>query len=137
MRKRISMILVTMMMATVAAGCGKSDETGFNTSDVYAEQTETTETESAEAKTTETKSSEKETSENDTSEADSSADNSNDMFTERDMAQEADLSEAETLSVQDGEDLTITSEGVYGMFCPVLQRIQRFTLKQEMRIRFR
>ncbi len=105
MRKRISMILVTMMMAIVAAGCGKSDETSFDTSDVYAEQTET-------------KSSEKETSENDTSgteisEDDSSADNSNDMFTERDMAQEADLSEAETLAVQDGEDLTITSEGVY------------------------
>ena len=100
MRKRMSMILVIMMMATVAAGCGKSDETGFNTSDVYAEQTET-------------KSSEKETSENDTSESDSSADNSDDMFTERDMAQEADLSEAETLAVKDGEDLTITSEGVY------------------------
>ena len=118
MRKRMSMILVIMMMATVAAGCGKSDETSFDTSDVYAEQTETAETESAEAKTTKTKSSEKETSENDTSEteiseADSSTDNSNDMFTERDMAQEADLSEAETLAVQDGEDLTITSEGVY------------------------
>ena len=117
MRKRISMILVTAMMALVAVGCGQTDKSdnssSNNVKEVYAEQTEATETESAEAKTTETKSSKKETSENDTSEADSSAGNSNDMFTERDMAQEADLSEAEALSVKDGEDLTITSEGVY------------------------
>ena len=37
----------------------------------------------------------------------------NDQFTERDLASTADLSEAKTLSVSDGENLTISEEGVY------------------------
>ena len=36
-----------------------------------------------------------------------------DLFTERDMIQEADLSEAEMISVTSGEDVRITSAGVY------------------------
>ena len=36
-----------------------------------------------------------------------------DLFTERDLTQTADLSEAVTLEVSDGEDLVITEEGVY------------------------
>lgn len=35
------------------------------------------------------------------------------LFTERDMVQTADLSEAVYLEVSDGENITITSEGVY------------------------
>ena len=36
-----------------------------------------------------------------------------DLFTERDLTQEADLSNAETIAVKDGEDISITKEGVY------------------------
>ena len=36
-----------------------------------------------------------------------------DMFSERDLTQNADLSEAEYIEVSDGQDISITSEGVY------------------------
>ena len=36
-----------------------------------------------------------------------------DLFTDRDLVQTADLSEAVSLTVSDGEDITITEEGVY------------------------
>ena len=36
-----------------------------------------------------------------------------DMFTERDLAQEADTSAAKTIEVSDGQDVSITEEGVY------------------------
>lgn len=36
-----------------------------------------------------------------------------DMFSERDLAQQADLTEAKTLEVKDGETLSISEEGVY------------------------
>ena len=39
--------------------------------------------------------------------------NTADLFTERDLEQSADLSEAVTLKLADGEDQTITEEGVY------------------------
>ena len=35
------------------------------------------------------------------------------LFTDRDLAQTADLSEAETIAVSDGQDVSITSAGVY------------------------
>ena len=36
-----------------------------------------------------------------------------DIFTDRDMEQEADLSEAEYITLEDGKDVTISTEGVY------------------------
>ena len=39
--------------------------------------------------------------------------NTADAFTERDLAQEADTASAQTLTVSDGQDVTITEEGVY------------------------
>ena len=39
--------------------------------------------------------------------------NTSDIFTDRDLEQEADTSEAETIEVKNGEDINITKEGTY------------------------
>ncbi len=41
------------------------------------------------------------------------SDSEKNMFTERDLEQEADISEAKTITLEDGEDVSITEEGVY------------------------
>ena len=42
-----------------------------------------------------------------------STENDSDLFTDRDLKQTPDLSEAEYISLEDGKDITISSEGVY------------------------
>ncbi len=49
----------------------------------------------------------------DTEAADISQGTSSEMFTDRDLEQEADLSDAVTYTVADGEDIVISEEGVY------------------------
>ena len=52
--------------------------------------------------------------ESDTEEpAESTAETSNEYFTNRDLEQEADLSDAEEITLSDGENVDITSAGVY------------------------
>jgi len=120
MRKKVSMILVSLMMMSAFAACGNIDSAkDSSVNEVSAESTED-ELEEAFSK----KSSSEESSE----EGDEDSSNSllttanvtsdgmidaTDMFTDRDLEQTADLTSAEKYNLSDGEDITITSEGVY------------------------
>ena len=146
MRKKVSMILVSLMMVSAFAACGNIDSSKDSSmSEVSAESTEDeleeafskksssdTNEEDNYSKSLETAESSddaiNEDSDNESSEGDKDSSNSllttanvtsdgmidaTDMFTDRDLEQTADLTSAEKYILSDGEDITITSEGVY------------------------
>ena len=141
MRKKVSMILVSLMMMSAFAACGNIDSTkDSSVNEVSAESTED-ELEEAFSKKSSSVSND-DSNDNNSNSTDivessgdaineaSDEDSSNsilttanvtsdgmidatDMFTDRDLEQTADLTSAERFSLSDGEDITITSEGVY------------------------
>lgn len=146
MRKKVSMILVSLMMVSAFAACGNIDSSKDSSmSEVSAESTEDeleeafskksssdTNEEDNYSKSLETAESSddaiNEDSDKESSEGDKDSSNSllttanvtsdgmidaTDMFTDRDLEQTADLTSAEKYILSDGEDITITSEGVY------------------------
>lgn len=128
MRKKVSMILVSLMMMSVFAACGNIDSTkDSSVNEVSAESTED-ELEEAFSKKSSSEEPYEESSEESSEEGDEDSSNSllttanvtsdgmidaTDMFTDRDLEQTADLTSAEKYNLSDGEDITITSEGVY------------------------
>ena len=149
MRKKMSLVLVALMMSISLAACSTGDSYSSNKnemSQVAAEQTEAeTEAETEENEKTSDEdgktssveedsdsSEENEEASKEESKEDEETSASNyeaiitevtlstsgkidttDMFSERDLTQNADLSEAEYIEVSDGQDISITSEGVY------------------------
>ncbi|MBQ2053844.1 MAG: carbohydrate-binding domain-containing protein, partial [Eubacterium sp.] len=146
MRKKVSMILVSLMMVSAFAACGNIDSSKDSSmNEVSAESTEDeleeafskksssdTNEEDNDSKSLETAESSddaiNEDSDKESSEGDKDSSNSllttanvtsdgmidaTDMFTDRDLEQTADLTSAEKYILSDGEDITITSEGVY------------------------
>lgn len=141
MRKKVSMILVSLMMMSAFAACGNIDSTkDSSVNEVSAESTED-ELEEAFSKKSSSVSND-DSNDNNSNSTDivessgdaineaSDEDSSNsilttanvtsdgmidatDMFTDRDLEQTADLTSAEKYNLSDGEDITITSEGVY------------------------
>ena len=111
MRKRMSVVLATAMMAMMLTACSESSSTSEDINTVNAEQTEESKSETTEIEITDAETAKVEEASGD--ESDESAEDSNDMFTKRDMEQTADMSEAEIISVEDGKDISITEEGVY------------------------
>lgn len=113
MRRRVSAIIVSIMMAVSLAACGGSTSTSDSENvDVSTEVTTRAEAE----EDVELASDGISTDGNVTVTANVSTDgmiDTTDMFTDRDLEQTADLTEAETLTLSDGEDITIDSEGVY------------------------
>lgn len=113
MRRRVSAIIVSIMMAVSLAACGGSTSTSDSENvDVSTEVTTRAEAE----EDVELASDGISTDGNVTVTANVSTDgmiDTTDMFTDRDLEQSADLTEAETLTLSDGEDITIDSEGVY------------------------
>lgn len=112
MKKRMIAIALTLLMASaVLAGCSSSETTeknGKNTNNnaepVTLNQSATT----AASVTTE--------SDPDAAFTGGYANgmiDASDLFSSRDMEQEADVSEAKTLTLSDGKDVTITEAGVY------------------------
>ena len=128
MRKKVSMILVSLMMMSAFAACGNIDSTkDSSVNEVSAESTED-ELEEAFSKKSSSEEPYEESSEESSEEGDEDSSNSllttanvtsdgmidaTDMFTDRDLEQTADLTSAEKYNLSDGEDITITSEGVY------------------------
>ena len=118
MKKRIIAVTLTMLMlvATLAA-CGGSN----NTSDSAAETAGTQASTSEKSETTADNASISQTSANaeDSSQAAYTGGYANgkldttDMFSSRDMKQEADTADAKTLTLADNKDTSITEEGVY------------------------
>ena len=88
---------LTLSLATVLAGCGAKDSTAGATSAVVEEATiATSDTVTATANTTT-----------------GGAIDTTDLFTDRDLEQTADLTNATYYTVSDGQTISITEEGVY------------------------
>ncbi len=108
-RKNLNIIAaaaaVALCMMTGLTGCGSAAE---NTASKAAESTVSASVDNNNAGAVA----------GDTQNADASAVtltnvNADELFTERDLAQTADTSDAKTITVKDGEDVNITSAGVY------------------------
>ena len=131
MRKKVSLILVSMMMAACLAACGGADSSqgdGFNMTTINGSQGQNTNSvpgagggsaavSSNITATTEATTEVIETEEGDVvvtaSVTSDGMIDATDMFTERDLTQNADLTDATEYTLKDGEDITIDSEGVY------------------------
>ena len=129
MRKKISVMIVAMMMGLSLVACGNSDTSSSSVDEVVAESTADVDIDEEFEESGTSTDSEKEvdTEENNTASdaeeteevvttANVTADgmiDATDMFTERDMTQTADLSEAEYLELKEGEDINISAAGVY------------------------
>ena len=129
MRKKISVIIVAMMMGLSLVACGNNDTSSSSVDEVVAESTADVDIDEEFEESGTSTDSEKEvdTEENNTASdaeeteevvttANVTADgriDATDMFTERDMTQTADLSEAEYLELKEGEDINISAAGVY------------------------
>ncbi|MCR5145478.1 MAG: carbohydrate-binding domain-containing protein [Lachnospiraceae bacterium] len=64
-------------------------------------------TDSSDTQTTQTE------SQTDTEDTTTESEDSSEMFSDRDLEQEADLTDAQYITVSDGEDITLSEEGVY------------------------
>ncbi len=129
MRKKISVIIIAMMMGLSLVACGNNDTSSSSVEEVVAESTADVDIdeEFEDSGSSEETEKEVETEENNTeSDAQESEEvvttanvtadgmiDATDMFTERDMTQTADLSEAEYLELKEGEDINISAAGVY------------------------
>ena len=106
MRKKVSIILVSMMMAICMAACGSSDDSSASKDLMNMETVNAAPAgpgaggpQGMESYTGEVVIEESMDEE--------------ETYTERDHEQEADLSDSESFTLSDGEDITITAEGVY------------------------
>lgn len=126
MKKNILLATVFLGAALVAGGCGMSDISDVLNSEIstVVSDDSSTSSESENSGSSDSAHSEKEsatvTSASDSYMSSGSSSSStstlldtDNMFTERDLEQEADLSSATYIELVSGEDVTITSEGVY------------------------
>lgn len=129
MRKKISVMIIAMMMGLSLVACGNNDTSSSSVEEVVAESTADvdideefeesgTSTDSEKEVDTEEKNTASDAQETEevVTTANVTADgmiDATDMFTERDMTQTADLSEAEYLELKEGEDINISAAGVY------------------------
>ena len=106
MRKKVSIILVSMMMAICMAACGSSDDSSASKDLMNMETVNAAPAGPGAGGPT--------GMESYTGEVviEESMDEE-ETYTERDLEQEADLSDSESFTLSDGEDITITAEGVY------------------------
>ncbi|MDO5138520.1 MAG: carbohydrate-binding domain-containing protein, partial [Oscillospiraceae bacterium] len=108
MKKNKLMVMAAVLVLTMSvtlSSCGNALSTG-NTDTYTEENTVAGKTESKHSETLETEDA------SDTATA-KNTDSENELFTERDLTQTADLSEAVTLTVSDGKTVTISEAGVY------------------------
>ena len=110
-KRFIAVISLTLTVALMAAGCGSTGETTTETTTVKETTAETTQIETTEAETAEADSSAEKDKTDDSDDADEEENEG--PFSDRDMEQEVDLADAETITLSDGQDVEITSEGVY------------------------
>ena len=104
MKKKIATMILAMMM--IVSGCGQGN--GSNAEDTVTEQTAADPSGVTEVTLSPLAGGNSSTA----AEAEDGID-TEDLFTERDLKQEADLSGAEYITVTDGADVTIEGEGVY------------------------
>lgn len=122
MKKRSKFLAILFLStALVMGGCGASTISDTVTETVGADSEATKDAAADDNGTTsgqETKQESTETVENNMAEGSTAASSdtlidTSDIFTDRDLEQEADLSDAEYITLEDGKDVTISTEGVY------------------------
>ena len=125
--RRIYITVAAMVMAGMMTACSASGSTtrdnGVETVKTEASVSRTEETEVAStedkpandaAEATEASIADAKTDESSEADAKSiSAEGDSEIFTDRDLAQTADLSDAESITLTSGQDVSITKEGVY------------------------
>lgn len=102
MKKRGALILALLLAFTLTACAVDAD----------AAQSET-KSQSGSANAQSTAAQKESTSQSNTSQSAAAQGDVSELFSKRDLAQSADLSEAVSYTVSDGEDITISTEGVY------------------------
>lgn len=114
--KKIKAIIMAVLLSTSVVGCTATKDSGNSTTN----QTTGTEAIASENSTTETatgKDSSEESSEDTSSVVISSVEGSminvSELFTNRDLEQSADLTNATSIQLKSNEDVTIDTEGVY------------------------
>ncbi len=134
MKKRLAAIALTALLIS-AAGCNTNSNTQISSSDAavsisesnefqsFIEQAEQTDTKENSAKTSETSKDESSKEENSKDESSvvtteftsntSGKIDTTDLFSNRDLAQTADTSDAQTINVSDGQTINITEAGTY------------------------
>lgn len=116
-KKIIAAILATLMLSASLAACAGNDSKA-DTQGTNSKQAVTTAQNVTSAETTVNNSAADNSSDDDAKIAytggyEGGMLDTAEMFTSRDLKQEADTSDAQTINVSDGQDLTITEEGVY------------------------
>ena len=124
--KKLAAIALTASLLLSATACGAKESTAAADSSAQktvTEQTVTEDTEEEETEAEETESTAEAQTANTTTQTETivstaavtsgGAIDASDLFTERDLTQTADLSEASYITVKDDEDINITQAGVY------------------------
>ncbi len=106
--KKVSAIILTLLLSFSFVGCTTAQNESETTTDIQTSDTSAVSNEI----TTEVSSTAETDSQVSTS-IEGSALNTTEMFTERDLQQSADLTGATEITVSDGQDVAIDTEGVY------------------------
>ncbi len=110
MHKKFTSIIVAFVLAGTLVACGSAEKEGTTgASSGTAVTTEAGKTDASEETTVESG----QATEAEGAEASTASTGADDLFTERDLAQTADTSDAEKITVSDGQDISITKAGTY------------------------
>ena len=118
MMKKMNMIsaVLAAILAVTMTGCGMNRNTGTTAADPAVMSSDSVKKEES-SENTEAASVKQEVSDTveavELSQKTGSAEQDSELFTKRDLAQTADLSEAQSITVTDGQTIDITEEGVY------------------------
>ncbi|MEE8885408.1 MAG: carbohydrate-binding domain-containing protein [Eubacteriales bacterium] len=125
--------VLALLISMPLAGCGASasastsgttsgtttytsssaDDTSVSAADSTTTSTSSADTTTSTSSSTDSTSTDSTTATSSTSSDSTSSDDTSSLFSDRDLEQEADLTDAQTITLQDGEDVTISSAGVY------------------------
>ena len=113
MKKLIGLLLAGLMIASLAACGGAQSDTAGTTAETSQSATQTVESTASAESTMSVKSGDTEYVTATANVTSNGAINASELFTDRDLRQNADLSEAKSIALSDGQDVSITSAGVY------------------------
>lgn len=113
MKKLIGLLLAGLMTASLAACGGAQSDTAGTTAETSQSATQTVESTASAESTMSVKSGDTEYVTATANVTSNGAINASELFTDRDLRQNADLSEAKSIALSDGQDVSITSAGVY------------------------
>ena len=113
MKKLIGLLLAGLMIASLAACGGAQSDTAGTTAETSQSATQAVESTAAAESTMSVKSGDTEYVTATANVTSNGAINASELFTDRDLRQNADLSEAKSIALSDGQDVSITSAGVY------------------------